>query len=272
MLSEGKTEIQLQIGAPVHVERRLEKQSLKGASRIIGASEEKVLMIAPPMAMGKPILSLPGEHCIVRLLQRGQLFGFRTKVLKVFSDPLPILMLEYPRSIEEMSLRKSERLDCDLPSQLTAVAAVLLTVDGEPPELDAPEGEPEPQPSVESRIIDLAAGGCQVVIPTFSPEERSEKAFEQRRQIPAEHRANYHPDALKTRFAEGSHASLGFDFPAPWTLKFPDVPCQVRWIKHLQDSFLLGLSFADPDAQLSGGIEDLIEHQQRYFPHGAALP
>ncbi len=77
-------------------------------------------------------------------------YGFRTSVLDVVSSPAKLFFLKYPDKIDEMSVRKKSRHECEVAAQM------MLGND-----------------LVEFSIIDMSKEGCQCVIKTGGPTDDS---------------------------------------------------------------------------------------------------
>lgn len=82
-----------------------------------------------------------GDALLVRYLHEGVIFGFRTFVSGTVVEPLPLVFLNWPERIEAHSVRQSRRLDTFIPCSLNL------------------QGERH-----EASIVDISAGGCQVVV------------------------------------------------------------------------------------------------------------
>lgn len=80
----------------------------------------------------------PGTIIIVRYLYFGNIYGFRSSVITSVSKPSLIVFLSFPEAIENHSLRKKERVPCNIP-----VKAKVLTTE------------------VNGVILDLSAEGCK---------------------------------------------------------------------------------------------------------------
>lgn len=79
-------------------------------SRLIGWDANSCLMLEQPTRAGKAVHLTKGLTVIGRGLHEGQVWGFRTNVLFQAIEPFRILFLSYPDQIEELSLRKSPRI------------------------------------------------------------------------------------------------------------------------------------------------------------------
>lgn len=108
--------VQLQFGG------QLQLQLEEGGSRVkgtfLGLEGEKYLILRVPghvqvfdqLRQGKPV--------IVRYVSEGCVYGFRTQVMAQITYPFPMVFLTYPRAIENVNLRKENRVECYVASEL----------------------------------------------------------------------------------------------------------------------------------------------------------
>ena len=80
---------------------------------------------------------------IIKYAYRGSVYGFKTRVLNIVSNPVRLAFVSYPKQIEEHNVRASSRFDCVLPAEGIF------------------EGT-----STELIITDISANGCRCVIIT----------------------------------------------------------------------------------------------------------
>jgi hypothetical protein len=48
----------------------------------------------------------------------GKLYGFKTEILKIQFEPTPLLFLKYPRDVENLKLRKDDRIPVNIPVRI----------------------------------------------------------------------------------------------------------------------------------------------------------
>lgn len=87
-----------------------------GSSRstLVGLEPGKFLIVnTPPIAdIGSKLFMK--NHGIVRYLSSGNIYAFRCTLLGIIKEPFRLSILSYPESIENMNLRKHERISCIL--------------------------------------------------------------------------------------------------------------------------------------------------------------
>ncbi|VAX19176.1 hypothetical protein MNBD_NITROSPINAE02-607 [hydrothermal vent metagenome] len=104
-----------------------------------------------PIVNGKPVTLGHHEECIIRFQNSGIVYGFETEVVKQYSRPIPMWVLNYPGNMEKVSLRKSERVQTFLPATMVS------------------NGDEQ-----KGAVIDLSIGGCQFVLGGGEAEPGSE--------------------------------------------------------------------------------------------------
>jgi hypothetical protein len=88
-----------------------------------------------------------GESIIVRTIQGGKAVGFKTTVHRSIAEPANLLFCDLPRGVEEISLRKSGRLELFLPSDLRYTDK---------------SGGSEDTVMLRANMVDISNGGCRV--------------------------------------------------------------------------------------------------------------
>ena len=86
---------------------------------------------------------------IVRYLFKGSVYGFKTRLLKVLTEPDRLAFVSYPAKIEEFNVRHNPRYECILPAE---------TIFGDE--------------TVELVIVDISMKGCRCVIRTSTVTDR----------------------------------------------------------------------------------------------------
>lgn len=87
---------------------------------LLGLMPREYLVITLPEISGAVWLLNPGFSLVVRLLDQGVVYGFRTKVLgKHVMDKVRLAFLDWPEELETHQLRKQERLQSYFPAKMT---------------------------------------------------------------------------------------------------------------------------------------------------------
>lgn len=125
-------------------------------SELVGMDDGNYILIKLPIkdiAGGIKISKVIGSTIIIRYLFKGSVYGIKTKVLNIISDPADLVFVSFPQKIEEFNVRHNPRYECILP----AVAQVC--------------GE-----DIEMVIVDISNDGFRAVIKTSGVKDRDKVA------------------------------------------------------------------------------------------------
>ena len=88
--------------------------------RIVGYSpyEYIIAQVRLPAAVRRDLTF--GGQIVLKYVQKGTVYGFRAGVLNSVTAPAPLLILEYPDSIEKIELRRNSRHRCQIDGLLHA--------------------------------------------------------------------------------------------------------------------------------------------------------
>jgi c-di-GMP-binding flagellar brake protein YcgR len=107
------------VGVPLQVE--ISGVSIKMSSISVGYLAGHWLIIKYPStgAFGSIASKLfKGNKITVRYINGGDVFGFRSELLGMTTDPLRLLFISYPTSVFRRSLRSNRRIECYLPADI----------------------------------------------------------------------------------------------------------------------------------------------------------
>ena len=121
-------------------------------SRLIGWDEGGCMMIEQPVRGGSGVQLNKDLAVVGRGMYDGKVIGFKSTVLFQAVQPFRILFLSYPDQIEEISLRKSERINATVDVLLSARKHSLKELKADK---DAPRG----------KIKNISIGGCSISCP-----------------------------------------------------------------------------------------------------------
>lgn len=141
----------LAVGLALQLSFSLDETRAGYGSSLLGWKEQGWLICEWPFHFGQPVSCCPGSVCLLRYLYGGKLIGYRSEVLSTHLQPFPFLLLAFPISLEEVSLRKHSRVQTNEPIVLCRVS----------------NGVPASR-AVAARIggllMDLSPSGCAVVL------------------------------------------------------------------------------------------------------------
>ncbi len=86
--------------------------------RLIGEESPISLIVSAPTVDGKLTLVREQQPLVARAVIGKDILAFRTQVLKAYLQPFPHLHLTWPTSVERMPIRKSARVEIELPVSL----------------------------------------------------------------------------------------------------------------------------------------------------------
>ena len=109
----------MEIGTTLKVQ--IEGTKSRMTSELIGVETGEYLVIKMPSVQFMGSLSsllYRGNSIIIRYMQKGTIFGFKSHISHVITNPAKLIFIEYPKRIESHDLRGHKRLDCYLPANV----------------------------------------------------------------------------------------------------------------------------------------------------------
>jgi c-di-GMP-binding flagellar brake protein YcgR len=109
----------LEVGTPLQIDIEGFRSRLK--SSLVGVLPNEYLIVRTPqleLYIGEPKHLLPESEIVVRCLHRGNVWGFKSRLKRVISTPAQLLVLEYPKKVENHNLRVHKRIECLLPGKI----------------------------------------------------------------------------------------------------------------------------------------------------------
>lgn len=94
----------------------LQMQYLDGNSRerllvhVIGYLHGRSLIVTTPKLDGRVLMMREGQPFVVRILAGNRVVGFNTRVLRSSASPYPHMHLAYPQEMEQIVVRKAQRV------------------------------------------------------------------------------------------------------------------------------------------------------------------
>jgi len=107
------------IGMELFIEIRVGTTQMKVKSQLVGYISQEYVIIKTPRINGMLANYGTAKTVVVRYMMRGSVYGFQANVLRALGPPFFITFLSYPESIEEVSLRRSPRVDMVIPFDRT---------------------------------------------------------------------------------------------------------------------------------------------------------
>jgi c-di-GMP-binding flagellar brake protein YcgR len=99
-------------GPAFHVNEEVYVEPTEGSpgfhTHIIGFKPHLCLILEHPFKDSSAHPLRPNEFLWIRCLQ-STMFRFKSRLLRIIDDPVPLLLLSYPNAVEEINLRETER-------------------------------------------------------------------------------------------------------------------------------------------------------------------
>lgn len=89
-----------------------------------------------PSERGKPVVVHHHAEAVIRFESKGTIYGFESQVIKQYTHPFPLWVIQYPEEIQTLNLRKSRRVTTFLRGRLVS-----------------------PRGAGEGAVVDLSEGG-----------------------------------------------------------------------------------------------------------------
>lgn len=112
MAEENKLE--LQIGDTLQLQFVADEAKRRNYSKVIGYLQGHSVLITTPRIDGNIMLIREDQIVIVRMLAGNRVYGFNTKVMRSCLKPYPYLHLAYPAEMEQITVRKAQRVSTQL--------------------------------------------------------------------------------------------------------------------------------------------------------------
>lgn len=102
-------EMKPRVGDAVQLQVRTDFSDERYPVKLIGFVKGRTVMVSTPAQDGAAILMREGQPVVVRSFSGKDAYGFSSSVLRVCNTPLPYLHLAYPKSVQSVAVRKTER-------------------------------------------------------------------------------------------------------------------------------------------------------------------
>lgn len=116
-------DLDINIGMPLNIQLLAGESKRRHDVLVIGCLKGESLLVTMPRENGLQAKIFPHDEYIVRFFKGRNVIAFKTKVLHVATIPYPHLHLEYPKQLERMEIRQSERIRLSVPSQVLTKGA-----------------------------------------------------------------------------------------------------------------------------------------------------
>jgi c-di-GMP-binding flagellar brake protein YcgR len=108
------TPLKLQVGDTVQLQYPGDDQRSRNYVRVIGYMPGQSVLVTTPRTNGKVQIVREGQVFVVRLLAANTVHAFTATVLRSCARPYAYLHLSYPKQLESLVVRKSQRVPVQL--------------------------------------------------------------------------------------------------------------------------------------------------------------
>ncbi|MBS0151723.1 MAG: flagellar brake protein [Nitrospira sp.] len=143
----------LSVGLAIKLSLTLDGQKVMYGSTLLGWKDHAWLVCEWPLPLSHDQRVESGTPCTVSYLHDGKLVGYRSEIRDRVTSPVPLLFVAYPKTVEEMHLRKHLRASANEPILLMQV--------------DMTNVSPSVLPANScfgGLLKDLSGGGCSVTL------------------------------------------------------------------------------------------------------------
>lgn len=108
------SDLKIQVGEQLQLQTRDGSDDRRLQVRLVGYMPGASLLVTTPKVGDKVMMMREGQPFIVRMMIGNRIVGFATTVLRTCSRPFPYLHLSYPEDMEQITVRKSQRVKVKL--------------------------------------------------------------------------------------------------------------------------------------------------------------
>lgn len=143
----------LSVGLALKISLTLDQQKVMYGSTLLGWKDHGWLVCEWPIQLGHDQHIAGGTPCTVSYLHDGKLVGYRSEIRDLIASPVPLLFVAYPKTVEEMHLRKHLRVPANEPILLMQVEQANVSESALPT-----------SHYFGGLLRDLSEGGCSVML------------------------------------------------------------------------------------------------------------
>ena len=103
-------ELKIQVGELLQLQQRDGADSKRLHVKLIGYLPGASLLVTTPTVADKVMIIREGQPFVVRVMVGNRIVGFTTTVVRSCSRPYPYLHLSYPDEMEQITVRKAQRV------------------------------------------------------------------------------------------------------------------------------------------------------------------
>lgn len=104
------SDLKMQVGETLQLQPRDGEDSRRMQVKLIGYLPGASLVVTTPTVGGKTMIMREGQPFVVRMMIGNRIVGFTTTILRSCARPFPYLHLAYPGEVEQITVRKAQRV------------------------------------------------------------------------------------------------------------------------------------------------------------------
>jgi c-di-GMP-binding flagellar brake protein YcgR len=104
------SDLKMQVGEMLQLQARDGEDSRRMQVKLIGYLPGVSLLVTTPKVGDKVMIIREGQPYVVRMMIGNRIVGFATTVLRSCARPFPYLHLAYPGEVEQITVRKAQRV------------------------------------------------------------------------------------------------------------------------------------------------------------------
>jgi c-di-GMP-binding flagellar brake protein YcgR len=107
-------DLKLQVGEAIYLQSRDSEVGRRLQVKVIGYLPGHSLVVTTPRVKDKVMIMREGQPFVVRVMVGNRIVGFTTTLLRSCARPYPYLHLSYPEEMEQITVRKAQRVSVKL--------------------------------------------------------------------------------------------------------------------------------------------------------------
>jgi len=104
------SDLKIQVGETLQLQPRDGEEGRRLQVKLIGYLPGASLLVTTPTVGGKTMIMREGQPFVVRMMAGKRIVGFTTTILRSCARPFPYLHLAYPSEVEQITVRKAQRV------------------------------------------------------------------------------------------------------------------------------------------------------------------
>ncbi len=190
----------LSVGLPLKLTIHTKKGKIQCGSTLLGWKEGAWLVCEWPYHDQQGVVCQSGAQCVVSYVHSGKWIGYRSEVRETLAQPVPLLFLAFPKTVEEFHLRKHVRVPSNEPMLLLQVPDA------------ANGGLPSKDGFLGGMIQDLSQSGCSVLVAQLPQGIKPGAVVKMEFSLPGIGRITNLSGAVRNLQEQGASYLLGIEF------------------------------------------------------------